>query len=51
MLEYYFIGNIRVRNDFRLFLVDGGHTWISYGVYSVLSYAWILDPVYNVIIF
>ena len=49
MPEYYFIGNVRVRSDFRLFLVDG-HTWINYGVYSVLNYAWILDPVYNVVI-
>ena len=45
MLAYYYIGNIRVRSDFRLFLVDGGYTWINYGVYSVLHYAWILDPV------
>ena len=50
MLEYDFIGNVRVRSDFRLFVVDGGHTWINYGVYSALNYAWILDPVYNVLI-
>ena len=25
----------KVRNDFRWFLVDGGHTWINYGVYIV----------------
>ena len=31
MLEYYFIGNIRVRSNFRLFLVDVGHTWMNYG--------------------
>ena len=24
MLEYYFIGNIRIRSDFKLFLVDEG---------------------------
>ena len=50
MLEYDFIGNVRVRSDFRLFVVDGGHTWINYGVYSALNYAWILDPVINVVI-
>ena len=35
MFEQYLIGNIRVRSDFRWFLVDGGHTWINYGVYIV----------------
>ena len=47
MLENEFIGK-GVRSDFRLFLVNGGRTWInySYGVYTfVLHYDWILDPV------
>ena len=30
MLGYYFVGNIWVRSDFRLFLVDGGHSWINH---------------------
>ena len=32
------------------FGLDGGHAWINYAAYSVLNYAWILDPVYNNVI-
>ena len=32
--EHYFIGKARVRSDLRLFLVDGGHTRITDGVYT-----------------
>ena len=38
MLEYYIIWNARVRNDVMLPRVDGGHTWINYGNYSVLNF-------------
>ena len=37
MLEYHIIWNVRVRSDFMLPRVDGGHTWINYGIYSVLN--------------
>ena len=39
MLEYYIIWNVRVRSDFMLPRVDGGYTWINYGIYtSVLHF-------------
>ena len=38
VLYYNILWNIRVRSDFMLPRVDGGHTWINYGIYSVLNF-------------
>ena len=38
MHEYFIVWNVRVRSDFMLPRLDEGHTWINYGIYSVLNF-------------